>query len=96
MLNRYQNNVIVFFRAYAELFVRQLLVSLPDNYTFVTDILPKIVDFIDNQIKKEMALHDVKSEGYNRYLDMLIEIHSPLSDEFKTAIVEQINDVFIQ
>jgi hypothetical protein len=86
MLNRFQFDILDYLDVTAEHF----LSTLKDNETdviIIDNIIAKLVSYLGSMIKRDLDLHDEQSEGYNRLEDMLIEIHIPLTPEFKAALM---------
>ncbi len=88
MLNRFQQDVLDYLESTATHFI-STLTDDSSGLIIVDELVPKLTNYLGSMIKRDLALHAEKSEGYNRLEDMLIEIHIKPNRDFSAALVKQ-------
>ncbi len=95
-MNRYQRNVIHFFKERNQEFVAWMAGQPSPSTALVVanDIAGSALVFLDHELKHEMKLYETGSRRHGELTDMLIEIHVAKSDQFKTAVTDAAVAVF--
>ena len=95
MLTRYQNDVLTYFREYAQAFLQHLADDTQQAIIVVDDMLPRLVQFLDRTIRLEIGLYERGSVGYHRLIDMLIEVHvTENGGELHKELAAVVNEIF--
>jgi hypothetical protein len=87
MLNRFQTDIIKYLDATADHFVQTLMEKNNKEFIVIDNLTNDLTSYLGHMIKRDLYLHDEKSEGYNKLEDMLIEIHIAPNKEFEAALL---------
>jgi hypothetical protein len=74
-LSTHQRNVVSFFKSNSTGFIEFLLNTTDNQLTLIEDFFPHVVKFLDRELRQEVVIYQYQSQGYNRVIDMLIEVH---------------------
>jgi len=75
MLSKHQVNLVEFFNMNSTKFFQYLLNYTDDKVMVIDDFYPLISEFLDRELRAEMVLYVPRTRGYERMIDMLIEVH---------------------
>jgi hypothetical protein len=94
-MNKHQENLVQYLTDYADYFVETLMASQTQAMMFIQEVFPLISDFLEKSIKRELDQYAPKSPGYNRLVDMLIELKiTPDDSEVAQKLITTINGVY--
>ena len=92
-MNKHQENLVGYLKEFSDYFIGSLS-SSSEKFIYIQDVFPLICDFLSKSISRDMNNYVPRSAGYERLIDMLIELKNTKAEsEFAITLLNVINGV---